>query len=288
MRTLNQPKYTTMKKLFTLAATVAVIATLFTACKNNNGNNPTEPEKDGVYYAKDYVGQQWVTDSTRVGDELTGAPHAYIYVKSETMVEINGYEDEYSIEGNILTLRPNDEYPMPLTILSADKDHAKLSMPGFGGDDVPGIVYMTRVEEPQGNDLEVNMANIAGKWRMMFFIRTETYLDSNNQQHTSVLKHAEPGESLFDFRNDGTLTATNSLDAIWGAEPMTGWWELQGNKMAYATGSTEYPAVKPDQISDDSWSVVTKLTQNVMKLTYTQTAQGGYSMSYMYYFVRKK
>ena len=277
-----------MKKIFTLAIAFAAITMVFTACKKSKGDEPSGPEQTGVYNAKNYVGQQWVTDSTRVGDELTGAPHAYIYVKSETMVEINGYDDEYKIEGNILTLRPNDEYPQQLTILSADKDHAKLSMPGFGGDNVPGIVYMTRVEEPQGADLEVNAANIAGKWRLMYFTRTETYYDSNHQQHTSVLKHAEPGEDIFDFSNDGTLTETNSL--MWGTEPLTGWWMLQGNKITYATGNDISPAVQPDQISDDSWQMVTKLTKNVMNLTYTQTAEGGYSSSfvYLYYFVKKK
>ena len=270
-----------MKKhlIFALAA----LALAFTACDPNNPSNP------GEYYAKDYVGTQWITDSTFIeGEGLSPAPHAYINVLSETEAEINGWPTNYKIEGNILYLHTEVENPTPLNIINADKDHANLLWKGFNGDGSDGLIHMTRVEEPQGPDLDVNVANITGKWRLMYSKSIETDFTNHEPDYKPyVIIHGMPGEEIYDFKADGSIVNTNSFDRLYDAEPRTGWWQVRGNQLVYATGTTEYPAASPDEITDEWWLTVTKLTGNVMKTYKTETFMN-YNMEYIDYYVRVK
>ena len=286
-----------MKKYFIFA--LAALTLTFVACDPNKQNNPTDPtdpaKQDTTnvdpssYDAKDYVGTQWITDSTLIeGEGLSPAPHAYIYVVSETEVEINGWPCNYRIDSNILYLHTEEETPIPLKIISADKEHAALLWEGFQGDGADGLIHMTRVEEPQGDALPVTKENIAGKWRLMYSKSIETSLTNLDPEYEPyVIIHGMPGEEIYDFKADGSLVKTNSFDRIWDAQPETGWWEVKNDQLFFATGTPDYPAVKPDPIPAD-WGVsVSTLTGNVMK-TYKYETFTDYSMEYINYFVRVK
>ena len=272
-----------MKKLILCTLSFVTLSLLFTAC---NGNTPSNP---GEYNAKDYVGTQWITDSTLIGDGegISPAPHAYINVLSETDVEINGWPANYKIEGNILYLHTEEETPIPLKIISADKNHANLLWEGFQGDGADGLIHMTRVAEPEGPDLDVNKANITGKWRLMYNKSIEnSFTNQDPDYEPYVMIHGMPGEEIYHFNADGTFAITNSFDKIWDAQPQTGWWDVQSGKLIYATGTPDYPAIeKPDPIPADWGESVTKLTGNVMK-TYRYETFMDYSMEYINYFVR--
>lgn len=282
-----------MKKYLFLA--LAALTLSFVACENKTLNEPKDPTNQdsivtpGNYDAKDYIGTQWVTDSTYIeGEGLSPAPHAHISVISETDVEINGWAYNYKIEGNILYLHTEEETPIPLKIMSADKDHASLLWEGFQGDGANGLIHMTRIPEPQGDNLPVNKENIAGQWRLMFEKSIETSLTNQEPGYEPyVIIHGMPGEEIFNFKADGSLVRTNSFDKIWDAEPQLGWWEAGNGKLVFATGTTEYTAVKPDSIPADWWFDVTTLTGNVMK-TYHSETFSDYRMEYIDYFVRIK
>lgn len=286
-----------MKKLFFFA--LAALTLSFVACDPNKQNNPTDPtdpvKQDTTnvdpssYDAKDYIGTQWITDSTLIaGEGLSPAPHAYINVLSETDVEINGWPANYKIEGNILYLHTEEETPIPLKIISADKEHANLLWEGFQGDGADGLIHMTRVAEPEGPDLDVNKANITGKWRLMYTKSIENNFTNQDPDYEPyIMIHGMPGEEIYDFKADGSLVKTNSFDRIWDAQPETGWWEVKNDQLFFATGTPDYPAVKPDPIPAD-WGVsVSTLTGNVMK-TYKYETFTDYSMEYINYFVRVK
>ena len=269
-----------MKK--TIFCALAALALAFTACDPNNPSNP------GEYYAKDYVGTQWITDSTLIeGEGLSPAPHAYINVLSETDVEINGWPANYKIEGNILYLHTEEETPIPLKIISADKNHANLLWEGFQGDGADGLIHMTRVAEPEGDDLPVTKENIVGQWRLMYNKSIEnSFTNQDPEYEPYVLIHGMPGEEIYHFKADGSLAITNSFDLIWDAQPRTGWWDVQSGKLIYATGTPDYPAIeKPDPIPAEWGETVTTLTGNVMK-TYRYETFMDYSMEYINYYVR--
>ena len=273
-----------MKKILFFAMALVAGALAFTACDPNNPTNP------GEYNAKDDVGTQWITDSTLIeGEGLSPAPHAHISVLSETDAEINGWPCNYKIEGDILYLHTEEETPIPLKIISADKDHANLLWEGFQGDGADGLIHMTRVEEPQGADLDVNKTNITGNWRLMYSKSVETSLTNHDPDYEPyVLIHGMPGEEIYHFNADGTFAKTNSFDRIWNAQPQTGWWELNNTQLVYAAGTPDYPAVeKPDPIPADWGETVIKLTGNVMK-TYRMETMMDYTMQYYNYFVRVK
>jgi hypothetical protein len=144
------------------------------------------------------------------------------------------------------------------------------------------------VEEPQGPDLDVNVANITGKWRLMYSKSIETDFTNHEPDYKPyVIIHGMPGEEIYDFKADGSIVNTNSFDRLYDAEPRTGWWQVRGNQLVYATGTTEYPAASPDQITDEWWLTVTKLTGNVMKTYKTETFMN-YNMEYIDYYVRVK
>jgi len=271
-----------MRKFILCTLSFVTLSLLFTACDPNTPSNP------GEYNAKDYVGTQWITDSTLIGDGegLSPAPHAYINVLSETDVEINGWPANYKIEGNILYLHTEEETPIPLKIISADKEHANLLWEGFQGDGADGLIHMTRVAEPEGPDLDVNKANITGKWRLMYTKSIEnSFTNQDPDYEPYIMIHGMPGEEIYDFKADGSLVKTNSFDRIWDAQPETGWWEVKNDQLFFATGTPDYPAVKPDPIPAD-WGVsVSTLTGNVMK-TYKYETFTDYSMEYINYFVR--
>ena len=274
-----------MRKFILCTLSFVTLSLLFTACDPNTPSNP------GEYNAKDYVGTQWITDSTLIGDGegISPAPHAYINVLSETDVEINGWPANYKIEGNILYLHTEEETPIPLKIISADKEHANLFWEGFQGDGADALIHMTRVAEPEGPDLDVNKANITGKWRLMYNKSIEnSFTNQDPDYEPYVMIHGMPGEEIYHFNADGTFAITNSFDLIWDAQPRTGWWDVQSGKLIYATGTPDYPAIeKPDPIPADWGESVTKLTGNVMK-TYSFETFTDYSMEYINYFVRVK
>ncbi len=283
-----------MRKVLFLALAAFTLA--FVACENKTLNEPKDPTNQdsivtpGNYDAKDYIGTQWVTDSTYIeGEGLSPAPHAHVSVISETDVEINGWAYNYKIEGNILYLHTEEETPIPLKIMSADKDHASLFWEGFQGDGADGLIHMTRIPEPQGDNLPVNKENIAGKWRLMYSKSIETSLTNLDPEYKPyVIIHGMPGEEIYDFQANGAFAITNSFDKIWDAQPRTGWWDVQNDKLIYMFGTPDYPAEeKPDPIPAEWGEIVTTLTGNVMK-TYHSETFSDYRMEYINYFVRIK
>ncbi len=265
-----------MKKILFFAFALVAGALAFTSC---NGNDPKNP---GEYDPKDYVGTQWVTDSTRTPDGLSPAPHAYIKVKSESLVEINGNDTQYKIEGAKMTIHVGDENPMTLDIQSADKDHAILLMPWGDeqGNPVTAIVYMTRIDEPKGSQLPVTEANVLGKWRLAYFVRTETYYEEGSTEpQQDIIKHGMAGVETHEFKTNGEYTVSNSFDFMWDAEPLQGWWEIKNGLIVYATYD------KPAEIPAE-WYMTATVYENVMTTHQVHSMYNGGTMEYLYYFIR--
>ena len=245
-----------MKKLFFFAMAFVASVLAFTSCEKNGGNTPTDPTD---ITAADYVGTNWRVDSCHMEGQLTGVPHPFIKVVSETVVLWWGQDTmEYTMkDGKIMFNLPysEDEQGNPvsvtLTIVKADKDFAHLKS------DSGLEIFMARIPEPSGTPVEVTEANILGTWKWEYNYDSDIH-DGVEDYHAYF---TGPGVSLYTFKAGGVLSISNPVTEAEEGPIADSKWAVSNGKLRYCM--TEY---WDDPESQNEWYDVKFLSNDAMVL----------------------
>ena len=262
-----------MKKHLFFAFAFVASAIAFTACDKNNPGGP------GNYDAKDYAGTKWRIDSCLENGTAVHGPHFFIDVKTDKEVILNGYDTTiYAINGDVMTIHPDDEEPWEVKILKATKDYAELQAQ-FGT-----LFYLSRIPEMEGAKLTPSMQNICGQWKWDWYY-TEIYhwVYDWEKWYTDYTIGTTAGVETWEFRADGKLVQTNTMDAMWESEPRVLWWAFSESSKQIAWG---YEETRPEEIPDSYWMSV-ELTDHVMHFKKYEPSQHdeGYQ-DHRWYFSR--
>ena len=240
-----------MKKYLFFAFALVASALAFTSC---NGNTPSGP---GSYDANDYAGTKWRIDSCIENGMPVHGPHFFIDVKTDKDVILNGEDTTtFAINGDVLTIHPESEQPWEVKILKATKDYAELKA-SFG------TLYLSRIPDMVGEKVTPSMQTIVGQWKWDWYY-TEVYHWVYEWQmwYTDYTIGTTAGVEIWDFREDGILLLTNSMDGMWQSEARALWWAFDENSKKIAWG---YEETRPNPIPDSYWMTV-ELTENVMHI----------------------
>lgn len=272
-----------MKKTFLFALTLAASVWAFTACEGdkksgaedkteNNGNNGNEGNTPAASYAT-----IWVSDSIQDENENPINEAVFVEIINDKQVLFHGQDTAtYQVfKEHFFTITYKDEKKIEGEVMFGEGDWVCVDVNGaldhigiWSGKEFARL-FMYKLPKPEGQPIEVNEANILGKWRTTYEINT-SYDNEGKNGYDTKFYH---GYSIWDIQANGVAKEYS------GQYSSDGWWVLDGNKLALYTGK------KPASLKADHFRHVV-LYSNFMHITHQTFRQDGtlYSSNQQFFY----